>query len=887
MTHTYDMSIIIPVYNAERYLRKTVESVLQQTYSLEKIEVIFVDDGSADNSVSICQEYSSQFENMKLIIQQNNGVSAARNKGLESATGQYIMFLDSDDLIGKNTVEELVSFFHEVGNETDIVGYPLYSLIGNKVQEHARTKNYKKTGLYDVSIHTNINQTTINVCVRNLPENERVFFDTSLHYAEDATFNTAYIMRTGKMGICSKGRYIYRTHKNSAVWKYRSPVQASSMLLDYFEKVIFNHRHGEKAHPYVQSNVLYELNWRYKSRSLFPFHLEKKEYQKWYDRFLNIMNEIEDEVILKHPHVDTFHKGTFLKLKTEPINVSQDSLGIYIYRNNKMILKQYKFELVITQFNIKNNTLRINGFIKSLMSEFIDLDLFMYVDGLPIKLELVESSHGYYKVRTKTNNFKAFSWFKDIEGLTNLNVTFELRYNQYKYPIAFFFMNDVIFNKFEKNKKAIQNNMLITHLPNKAMFTLKKLPGTEQRKFLKNYNKAVYRKDKKVFLARHLVKKKKSPLWLYNDRVNLIDNGYYQFKHDFAKNDSVRRYYIYDGEQLNLDDLFTQEEKKYVVKFGSRKHKYLFVNATKILTSFRELNEYSPFAEKRMEYFKDLLTYEVVYLQHGILHAHTPWIYSKEKNRIDKFVVSSKFERDNLIKNYNYAPENILETGMPRFDIIKNTDPDENRVIFAPSWRISLAEEKKGNKWTINRELFMKSAYFNKINDLLSSERFIRTLEQQNIIFELKMHPIFKEAENLFHIKSERIKIKNDLVKLEDYKLFITDFSSYLFDFAYLNRPMMFFIPDYDEFLSGNHIYNKLDLDVEESFGQMVNSTEEFVNELTKIAVRGFEPDDLFKIRMNSFFGEKGGHCEKLYNELIKGELPLIKEKLKEFQSIK
>lgn len=250
----------------------------------------------------------------------------------------------------------------------------------------------------------------------------------------------------------------------------------------------------------------------------------------------------------------------------------------------------------------------------------------------------------------------------------------------------------------------------------------------------------------------------------------------------------------------------------------------------------------------------------------------------KRKNRIDKFVVSSKFERNNLINNYNYAPENILETGMPRFDIIKNTEPAENRVIFAPSWRISLAEEKKGNKWAINRELFMKSAYFNKINDLLSSEKFIRTLEQQNIIFELKMHPIFKEAENLFDIKSERIKIKNDLVKLEDYKLFITDFSSYLFDFAYLNRPMMFFIPDYEEFLSGNHIYNKLDLDVEESFGKMVYGTEEFVNELTKIAARGFEPDDQFKIRMNSFFCEKGGHCEKLYNELMRGEIPLFQK---------
>ncbi|WFA04812.1 glycosyltransferase [Bacillus sp. HSf4] len=868
MEFYYDMSVIVPVYNADKYLRKTIESILQQTYPLDKIEVILIDDGSSDDSLEICYEFERQFENIKVIQQQNSGVSAARNNGMKAAKGQYIMFLDSDDLIGRNTIEELILFFRNEDKNTDIVAYPLYSLIGEKVKEHARTKNYRKTGVYDVSIHNNINQTTINVCVKNLPESEKIYFDTSLHYAEDATFNTSYIMRTGKIGICSKGRYIYRTHKESAVWKYRSPVQSYSTLLSYFEKVIWNNRFGDKAHPYVQSSVLYELNWRYKSRSLFPFHLDEKKYREWYERFLNIIDEIEDKVILSQPHMDLYHKAAFLKMKRSPIKINQDSLGVYVSREDRLLFKENKFEIVLTQFNIKNSVLQINGFIKSVLCEFIDLNLYIIVDGVPHKLDLVESNHGYYKVRLKTNEFKAFSWKKDIENISKLDIKFELNYNHYQYPVSFFFMNDVLFNRFINSPKVIKDNVMVTKIPQKAQFILKKISGLEKRGFLKNYNKVVFKKDKKIFLARHLIKKNKTPLWLYNDRANIIDNGYYQFKHDFGKDDSVKRYYIYDGDVLNLDSLFTPEEKKYVVKFGSRMHKYLFLNSTKILTSFRAINEYSPFAEKRLEYFKDLLSYELVYLQHGILHAHTPWIYSKEKNRIDKFVVSSEFERKNLINNYNYEPENIIETGMPRFDTISKKEPSDNRVIFAPSWRITLVEEKK-NSWVINKNLFIKSDYYRKINELLTSEKFLDMLEQKDIIFELKMHPIFKDVVNLFDVKSERIIIKEDNVQLEDYKLFITDFSSYVFDFVYLNRPVVFFVPDYDEFRSGNHIYNKLDLDIEDSFGRLVYEIDDFISEVKSIAERNYEPADHYKLKMDEFFSGKGEHREKLYNALM------------------
>ncbi|HBP5178640.1 TPA: hypothetical protein L5671_006036, partial [Pseudomonas aeruginosa] len=168
-----------------------------------------------------------------------------------------------------------------------------------------------------------------------------------------------------------------------------------------------------------------------------------------------------------------------------------------------------------------------------------------------------------------------------------------------------------------------------------------------------------------------------------------------------------------------------------VIKFRSRQHKYLFLNATKILTSFRTVQEYSAFSEKRMKFINDRLDFELVYLQHGILHAHTPWIYSSEKNKIDKFVVSSNFEKQNLIKNYNYRPESIIETGMARFDFVKSLKPTSNKIIFAPSWRVSLVNSSKGGEWAIKEEAFKNSSYYTEINTLISSKEFTDLLEKE------------------------------------------------------------------------------------------------------------------------------------------------------------
>ena len=115
------ISVIVPVYNVERYLRRCVDSILHQTY--RNFEVLLVDDGSTDASGAICDEYAAQEERVTAVHQKNGGLSAARNAGLERAQGTYLCFVDSDDFLDSRMLETLCRDLQEQDADVAVVGF--------------------------------------------------------------------------------------------------------------------------------------------------------------------------------------------------------------------------------------------------------------------------------------------------------------------------------------------------------------------------------------------------------------------------------------------------------------------------------------------------------------------------------------------------------------------------------------------------------------------------------------------------------------------------------------------------------------------------------------------------------------------------------------------
>lgn len=870
--YKYDVSIVIPVYNAEEYLEECILSVLKQKGDLN-IEILLVDDGSTDKSADICSLYNERYNNITFLRQVNSGVSVARNNGIHHSSGKYIFFLDSDDLLEEDTILSVFDFFEQHEEHIDIVAYPLYLLMDGEIKKHARTNIYNSSGVYDVYVHPYLNQTTMNVCVRNLNP-EPILFDTDLKFAEDATFNTNYIMRKGRLGICSQGSYLYRKISGSAADRFKNPVNSASMLIEYCERMFEKHQLNSRPHPYAQSIVLYEINWRFKGGALFPNHLVGEEKDNWLSRFKSIINKIDDNTILTQRYMDIFHKYYFLKYKEQPVDIKYDSKGIYLYRNSQLLLKQTEFEIVMTNFKVRDEELTISGFVKAPILDFIDIKLYIEINDKKIPLDLYLSNHSYYKTRMLTNNFLAFDYslkLKDVKEKETIK--FLVSAEDYVYNTKYFFMDNVIFNKYLKNYDIVKDDYRIRFDCKEKEFIVNKLTKKEKRVLKPKTLMRYYKKNKKLALIRLMNKERKKPIWLYNDRNGVIDNAYYQFKHDIHQADGINRYYVFDGDKQDIPKYFTEEESKSVIQYGSSKHKYLFIQSSLILTSFQGFNEYCPFTIKGLNNFSDMLNYKLIYLQHGILHAHTPWIYSKERSRVDKFVVSSEFEKDNLITNYNYKKEDIILTGMPRLDYIKDDIPTDNKILLAPTWRNSLIGAHVDNRWIVDRNSFGKSEYFKQINCAFKSEELQKLLIDHNLKIDFNLHPIFKSVSDMFELPSgDLIRIKEDSVNLDEYKIFITDFSSFVFDFALLNRPIIYFVPDLDYFKSGNHTYRELDLKFEDGFGNLVTTDGGLVDEITKIVKSGYQPERKYKERMESFFVDRGNHVERLYNELIKLE---------------
>ena len=113
------ISVIVPIYNAEKFLKATLDALVGQSY--KNLEIILVNDGSTDSSGKICDEYAENYSNIKVIHQENSGVCVARNKGISSANGDYIGFCDSDDMPDNDLYETLYSIISEHNAELSMV----------------------------------------------------------------------------------------------------------------------------------------------------------------------------------------------------------------------------------------------------------------------------------------------------------------------------------------------------------------------------------------------------------------------------------------------------------------------------------------------------------------------------------------------------------------------------------------------------------------------------------------------------------------------------------------------------------------------------------------------------------------------------------------------
>lgn len=212
-------SIIIPVYKVEDYLKECLDSVLEQTF--KNYECILINDGSPDNCPQICDEYAFCYENISVIHQSNSGLSVARNKGIEKARGDYIIFLDSDDkLAGNNSLLSLYSLINEKKNVDVIYNCSYQTLVQNKKTEVFFTlchKKYNNLSFSKLSIRKNLLLAAwLFVINRNFLITNEIFFQCNIFH-EDEHWFARIISYSNYIYINSEIFYSYRQQREGSI----------------------------------------------------------------------------------------------------------------------------------------------------------------------------------------------------------------------------------------------------------------------------------------------------------------------------------------------------------------------------------------------------------------------------------------------------------------------------------------------------------------------------------------------------------------------------------------------------------------------------------------------------------------------------------------------
>ena len=211
------VSIIVPVYNVEKYLIKCLNSLIEQTY--KNLEIILVDDGSQDNSGNICDKYKQKDSRIRVIHIENSGVSNARNIGLDNMKGQYTMFVDSDDYVSKNMVEELYNSIKK--NEADI------SICGvENIYENGENRTTFKEGRFVTNGEKALGELLngkyfTSVCWGKMYKSElwkNIRFNKDTKIAEDLEVLYYIFERAKKVVVDTKNKlYYYIVRENSAI----------------------------------------------------------------------------------------------------------------------------------------------------------------------------------------------------------------------------------------------------------------------------------------------------------------------------------------------------------------------------------------------------------------------------------------------------------------------------------------------------------------------------------------------------------------------------------------------------------------------------------------------------------------------------------------------
>ena len=252
------VSIVVPIYNAEQYLRRCVDSILNQEYT--DFELLLVNDGSTDASGDICEEYGDQDPRVIVIQKENTGVSDSRNRALDRARGKYLQFLDSDDWITPDATRLFVRAAEEYG--CDMVISDFYRVVGERLSPKGDIEEEGVLTREEFAAHMMENPADFYYGVlwnklyrRDIVEEHNLRMDTDINWCEDFMFNLEYIRYAKVFYALHAPIYYYVKRKGSLASQGINISKTVKMKLNVFEYYNNFYKHVLEEEDYEKNRL--------------------------------------------------------------------------------------------------------------------------------------------------------------------------------------------------------------------------------------------------------------------------------------------------------------------------------------------------------------------------------------------------------------------------------------------------------------------------------------------------------------------------------------------------------------------------------------------------------------------------------------------------------
>ncbi|MCC5947052.1 MAG: CDP-glycerol glycerophosphotransferase family protein [Nitriliruptoraceae bacterium] len=826
------------------------QSLVHQSFGLENLEIIFVDDGSTDATLAVAQEWAAAHpQSISVIEKKNGGVASARNRGLQHASGEWVTFIDPDDCVATDYFERIDDYLTTHENaQIDFISsniIPFEDASGKKLDNHPLKERFAKGDrhLPIASINDEIHLSGATMFLR-LDVLKSLSLEFSVDVVpdfEDAHLAARYMLHSrGQIALMASAKYYYRRRSDGSSllqtsWASRKKYR-ESLLHGCLPLISLAQSQHGLIPEWLQRTILYHLVWYFKLDARYnpPTRTLTEDVTAEFHRLVRAILRDFDESIVRS-----------FQLGGPDYRVSNALLSY-------LAAKPEPSQLVLSDVDAERGLL-----LARLVFHDDRPEIDAFIDGVRVEpIHAKDREHCFFN-RTLFRERLMWLPFPSSAGVLHVQVDGQ------PHPIC---VGDEIPRTYTQ-----PDTYLVKRLP-WVRRRFGKRSGLRPRRMKRRHalkTRVLRRLATSAWAARRF-----GNAWILMDRDSQADDNaehLYRWIRDNRSDTNV--WYFLNRDSHDWSRL--KRDRFRLINFGSPLRLVALMNAKVLISS--HIDRYIVDPIDRRDY-GDLTDFRFVFLQHGVTKDDmSTWFNSKKP---DLIVTSTPAEHESIVGDgspYKFTTREVVRTGFPRHDALaaKAKDaPKPSRVLLMPTWRASLLGPSTGKGNARSRQAeFEESQFARRWKEVLHSAELAEICTQRGLRLTFMLHanmePYFDWFDPPEGIESYRHKSTSIQDLFVESVACLTDFSSVPFELAFLGRPTVYFQFDRDTFFRGDHPWRPGYFDYErDGFGPVIMSPDQIPEALTSI----LDPTpelETYRERMRACFPPSGSAMsEAVFNAI-------------------